>query len=365
MTIRCSRCQTDNRDGRRFCAECGGALPTSCAACGFANEPGERFCGGCGTRMEVESVGEGPARQEAERRHLTVMFCDMVGSTEMAELLDPEDLREVILDYQAACIQVVERFDGFVARFMGDGLLVYFGHPRAHEDDAERAVLAGLEIARAVSGLNETASHHCVVHYACRVGIASGMVVVGDLIGEGASEEMAVVGATPNLAARLHGLAPADGVIIADSTHALVRGLFDAESLGSQTVKGVSEPVAMWRVRHALDAESRFAASHTSSLIDLVGRDDELLQLRQCWAHIREGAGQCFLLSADPGMGKSRLVAALSGGLDQEESLVVRYQCSAHHTNSALFPFIRQLEQAADFQYEDSIDQKLSKLETS
>jgi class 3 adenylate cyclase/tetratricopeptide (TPR) repeat protein len=363
MTIKCSRCQTDNRIGRRFCAECGGALPSACAACGFANDPGELFCGGCGVRLEAESVGEGLARQEAERRHLTVMFCDMVGSTEMAEQLDPEDLREVILDYQAACIQVVERFDGFVARFMGDGLLVYFGHPRAHEDDADRAVRAGLEIAQAVSALNETGAHRSEVNYAGRVGIASGMVVVGDLIGEGASEEMAVVGATPNLAARLQGLAPSDGVVIADNTHALVRGLFDAESLGPQNVKGVSEPVLVWRVCRALDTESRFEASHTSSLIDLVGRDDELHQLRQCWAHIREGAGQCVLLSADPGLGKSRLVAALSEGLDHGESQVVRYQCSAHHTNSALFPFISRLERVAGFQHEDSIDQKLSKLE--
>ena len=363
MTITCSRCQTDNREGRRFCAECGGALPSTCAACGFSNEPEERFCGGCGARLETAAAAEGPARQEAERRHLTVMFCDMVGSTEMAEQLDPEDLREVILDYQAACIRVVERFDGFVARFMGDGLLVYFGHPRAHEDDAERAVRAGLEISRAVSALNDTASHRSEVHYAGRVGIASGMVVVGDLIGEGASEEMAVVGATPNLAARLQGLAPPDGVVIADSTRALVRGLFATESLGSQTVRGVSEPVTVWRVHRALEAESRFEASRVSSLIDMVGRDDELLRLRHCWARSRGGSGQSVLLSADPGMGKSRLVAALSEGLNPADSHVIRHQCSAHHTNSALFPFIRQLERAAGFEHQDTLEQKLSKLE--
>ena len=363
MSIKCSSCQTENRAGRRFCAECGGALPVACPACGFANEPEERFCGGCGAKLEAESVNEPAIRQEAERRHLTVMFCDMVGSTEMAERLDPEDMREVILDYQAACIAVVERFEGFVARFMGDGLLVYFGHPKAHEDDAERAVRAGLEIASAVSALNESASHRSEVHYAGRVGIASGMVVVGDLIGEGASEEMAVVGATPNLAARLQGLAPADGVVIADSTHALVRGLFATESLGAQSVKGVSEPVEVWRVGRALDGESRFEARRSSSLVDLVGRDGELRQLGNCWSSASEGSGQAVLLSADPGLGKSRLVAALTEGLDPDHSQVVRYQCSAHHTNSALFPFISQLERAAGFEHEDSTGQKLAKLE--
>ncbi len=237
--MQCANCGAENREGRRFCAGCGASLALPCPACGFGNEPGENFCGGCGAALGEQpsadpSVPSQPEKREAgtpeaERRQLTVMFCDLVGSTALSERLDPEDLREVIHTYQECCAGVVARFGGFIARYMGDGLLVYFGYPQAHEDDAERAIRAGLGIVEAVGGLHPRDDLTLQV----RVGIATGLVVAGDMIGEGASEESAVLGETPNLASRLQALAEPDTVVIAPATHHLVSGLFEHKDLGS------------------------------------------------------------------------------------------------------------------------------------
>ena len=253
----------ENAAIRRFCAQCGAALPFSCSACGFENEPSAKFCGGCG-----EPIGEttapvpvrltpAPHPGGAERRQLTIMFCDLVGSTALSTRFDPEDLREIIAAYHRTVAGIVAGFDGFVSRYMGDGLLVYFGYPQAHEDDPERAVRAGLDAIDAVGRLDVQS-----VKLQARVGIATGLVVVGDLIGEGSAQEQSVVGETPNLAARLQALAEPTAVVIAAGTRRLVGDLFEYRDLGAAEVKGIAGPVPAWQVLRpsAVAAASRHCA---------------------------------------------------------------------------------------------------------
>ena len=241
----------------------------------------------------------------AERRQVTVMFSDLVGSTALSARMDPEDLREVITAYQKCVAETVQRFDGFVAKYMGDGVLVYFGYPQAHEDDAERAVRAGLELVAAVGALKTHAPLQT------RIGIATGLVVVGDLIGSGASQEQAIVGETPNLAARLQGLAEPNSVVIAESTRRLLGDLFTYKELGGTHLKGFAEPVPAWNVVGEGAADSRFDAQHGASMTPLIGRDQELALLLDRWERAKEGEGQVVLLSGEPGIGKSRLVRSL------------------------------------------------------
>jgi class 3 adenylate cyclase len=222
----------------------------------------------------------------AERRQVTVMFSDLVGSTALSARMDPEDLREVISAYQECVAEIVRRFDGFVAKYMGDGILVYFGYPHAHEDDAERAVRAGLELIAGVAGLKTHASLQT------RVGIATGVVVVGDLIGTGAAQEQAVVGETPNLAARLQGFAEPNTVVIADTTRSLLGNLFELQDLGAREVKGIAAPVQAWVALRASSVEGRFEALHASGLIALVGRKEETELLQRCWSKAKCGEGQ-------------------------------------------------------------------------
>ena len=299
-----------------------------------------------------------PKTQDApERRHVTVLFSDLVGSTALSARMDPEDLREVISAYQTCVGEAVHRFDGFVAKYMGDGVLVYFGYPEAHEDDAERAVRAGLDLVAMVRGLKTHAPLEA------RVGIATGLVVVGDLIGSGASQEQAIVGKTPNLAARLQGIAAPNTVVIAESTRKLLGNLFDVEDLGANDLKGISGAERAWAVRRPSSAESRFEALHTSGLTKLVGRQEELDLLLRRWSKAMDREGQVVLLSGEPGIGKSRLIAALSERLASEPHTRLRYFCSPQHTDSALYPIISQLERAAGFTYEDSVQAKLDKLD--
>jgi class 3 adenylate cyclase len=270
----------------------------------------------------------------AERRQVTVMFSDLVGSTALSTRMDPEDLREVISGYQKCVAETVGRFGGFVAKYMGDGVLVYFGYPQAHEDDAERAVRAGLELAAAVSGLKTHAALQA------RVGIATGLVVVGDLIGSGASQEQAIVGETPNLAARLQGVAEPNGVVIAQSTRRLLGDLFELEDLGEQNLKGVETPVPAWAALRSSSIESRFEALHPGGVTALVGREEELELLLRRWSKATTGEGQVVLLSGEAGIGKSRLTAALLERLAGEPHTRLRYFCSPQYTDSALYPFI-------------------------
>jgi class 3 adenylate cyclase len=294
----------------------------------------------------------------AERRQLTVMFCDLVGSTALSARLDPEDLRALIGAYHRCCAEVIERAGGFVAKYMGDGVLAYFGYPRADEHDAERAVRAGLALVEAVAGLHTAAGEALQV----RVGIATGLVVVGDLLGQGAAQEQAVVGETPNVAARLQALAAAGSVVIAPSTRQLTGGLFEYEDLEATEIKGLTEPVAAARVLRESRTDSRFEALRVAST-PLVGREEELALLQRRWQQAKSGEGRVVLLSGEPGIGKSRLAETLVGQLADEPHTRLRSFCSPHHQDHALYPTITQLERAAGFRREDAADERLDKLE--
>jgi class 3 adenylate cyclase len=294
----------------------------------------------------------------AERRQLTVMFCDLVGSTALSARLDPEELREVIGAYHSCVAAAIERTGGFVAKYMGDGVLAYFGYPRADEHDAERAVRAGLALVEAVAGLDTLAVERLQV----RVGIATGLVVVGDLIGQGAAQEQAVVGETPNLAARLQALAEPGTVVIGPSTRRLTGGLFDYEDLGAVEIKGLAGPVAAARVVCESAAEGRFVALR-GVRTPLVGRDEELAMLERRWQQAKSGEGGVVLLSGEPGIGKSRLAQTLIDRLAGEAHTRLRTFCSPHHRDHALYPTITQLERAAGFRRDDTADERLDKLE--
>jgi class 3 adenylate cyclase/predicted ATPase len=293
----------------------------------------------------------------AERRQVTVMFSDLVGSTALSARMDPEDLREVISAYQKCVADTVQRLGGFVAKYMGDGVLVYFGYPQAHEDDAERAVRAGLELVAAVGALKTNSPLQT------RVGIATGLVVVGDLIGSGASQEQAIVGETPNLAARLHGTAKPDSVVIAESTRKLVGNLFELEHLGAQDLKGIVGPVLAWMALRPSSVESRFEALHVGGVTALVGREEELEIIMRRWSKAKSGEGQVVLLSGEPGIGKSRLTAALLERAAPDPHTRFRYFCSPQRTDSVLYPIINQMERAAGFTHSDTGQMKLDKLD--
>ena len=309
--------------------------------------------------VPIETATEPVARDEAERRHLTVMICDLVGSTALSARLDPEDMNAVIDAYHAACARIMLTYDGFIGEFRGDGILAYFGYPRAHEDDAERTVRAGLDIIATVARLETRAAEPLAV----RIGIATGLVVVGDLSGEGALRKHALVGETPNLAARLQTLAEPGTVVVAASTRRLLGDLFHLRDLGRHEVKGIAAPVAAWVVEGVSASESRFEAIHTAGLSDLIGREDEIDFLLERQRLAWKDEGQIVLISGEPGIGKSRLVAALAERIAGEPHTRLRYQCSPYHTSSALRPFIARLERAAGFKADDVPEQRLDKLE--
>ena len=304
----------------------------------------------------VASAGSDAPQDTAERRQVTVMFSDLVGSTALSARMDPEDLREVIAAYQKAVAATVQRFGGFVAKYLGDGVLVYFGYPQAHEDDAERAVRAAIELIQAVSSLKSGAPLQT------RVGIGTGLVVVGDLIGSGEAQGRGIVGETPNLAARLQAIAEPNTVVIAESTRRLLGNLFDLEDLGAKELKGIA-PVRAWAALRPASVESRFEALHGSGLTELVGREEELELLLRRWSKAKAGGGQVALLSGESGIGKSRLTAALMERLESEPHTRLRYFCSPQHTDSALYPVIGQMERAAGLAHGDTAKIKYDKLD--
>jgi class 3 adenylate cyclase/predicted ATPase len=297
------------------------------------------------------------AADTAERRQVTVLFSDLVGSTALSARMDPEDLRELISAYHKCVAEAVHRFDGFVAQYLGDGVLVYFGYPEAHEDDAERAVRAGLELIAVVIALKTPASLQT------RVGIATGVVVVGDLSGSGETQERGIVGETPNLAARLQGIAEPNTVVIAEDTRRLLGNLFELKDLGARDLKGVAEPVRAWVALRASTVESRFEALHVSGLTALVGREEETELLLRRWSRAKSGEGQVVLISGEAGIGKSRLTAALLESLAPEPHTRLRYFCSPQHTDSAFSSIIGQMERAAGLLHDDTPQQKLDKLD--
>ncbi len=307
--------------------------------------------------VDAHSTTDTSARDAAERRQVTVMFSDLVGSMALSARMDPEDLREVISTYQKCVADTVGHFGGFVAKYMGDGVLVYFGYPQAHEDEAERAVRAGLQLVAAVGDLKTHAALQT------RVGIATGLVVVGDLIGSGASQEQAIVGEAPNLAARLQSIAEPNMVVIAEGTRKLLGNLFELEDLGPKDLKGITGPVHVWAALRPASVESRFEALHASGLTDIVGREKELELLLRRWSKAKSGEGQVVLMSGEAGIGKSRLIAALLERLAGEPQTRLRYFCSPQHTDSAFYPIIGRIAGAAGFTPEDTPKDKLNKLD--
>ncbi|MFL5283891.1 MAG: AAA family ATPase [Rhodopila sp.] len=309
-------------------------------------------------QVSSSSTSTEPAEATAERRPLSVMFCDLIGSTALSARLDPEDLREVIRGYQARVATTIRQFDGFIARYVGDGVLIYFGWPQAHETDAARAVHAGLAVAAAVSEAPLNGETLQV-----RIGIATGLVVIGEPIGAGDSRQQTAVGETPNVAARLESLAGPGQIVIDCATHRQIGGLFDCEELDTVALKGLPEPVPAWQVVAENRTLGQFEALR-SSATPLVGREEEMELLLRRWAQAKAGSGKVVLISAEPGVGKSRLAEALAKRIATESHIRLRYFCSPHHQNSALYPVIAQMERVIGFAHRDPPATRLAKLQT-
>jgi len=366
----CQSCKADIPDGSRFCPQCGAPQALKCAACGAENTAGSRFCAQCGGKLgeaatpsaattpaAAPSMSAAPrAGSSAERRQLTVMFCDLVGSTALSTQLDPEDLRDVIAAYHKCAATVVARFGGFIAKYMGDGVLIYFGYPEANEADAENAVRTALAMVEAVGAL--AAGKHQV-----RIGIATGLVVVGELVGAGEAQERNVVGETPNLAARLQSVAAPNTVVIAASTRRLTGDAFEYEPIEPAQLKGFDGPVSAWRVLREHTMQSRFDALRAASVVPLVGREEELELLLRRWQQAKAGEGRVVLLSGEPGIGKSRLMAALVEQIEADSPIYLRYFCLPHHQGSALQPVVAQLQHAAGFTRDDTSASRRTKIE--
>ncbi len=323
---------------------------------GLGMGPRKRIMAAIAEAAEVvaENAASEP-RQSAERRQITVMFCDLVGSTALSEQLDPEDLRSLMQAYQRTAGEAIGRYEGHVAQYLGDGLMTYFGWPRAHEDDAERAVRAALEIVEAVKTIEPPLQ--------VRVGIATGAVVVGETGGGDASVPKLAVGETPNIAARVQGLAEADGIVIAASTRRLVGGAFELEDTGAHSLKGIVDPVHAWAVTGVASTEGRFEAARGASLTPLVGRDAEIAMVLERWQRAKAGEGQAIMLSGEPGIGKSRLAHGLLERLGDESHIRLRYQCSPYYMNTALYPVIKHLERAAGFAMDSGDETRLDRME--
>jgi class 3 adenylate cyclase/predicted ATPase/RNA polymerase subunit RPABC4/transcription elongation factor Spt4 len=370
-TKACAGCQAAIPTDARFCPQCGAPQALACAACGHVNAAGSKFCAQCGARLEAgASPSPAPAprppaartaapraAQAAERRQLTVMFCDLVGSTALSTQLDPEDLRDVIAAYHKCAAEVVSRLGGYVAKYMGDGILIYFGYPDAHEADAENAVRAALALVDAIAKLFAADGHQV------RIGIATGLVVVGELVGAGEAQERNVVGETPNLAARLQSAAAPNTSVVDATTRRLAGDLFEYEAIAATLLKGFQGPVNAWRVLRERTIASRFEALRAASQTPLIGRQEELELLRRRWQQIKDGEGRVVLLAGEPGIGKSRLMAALEDDVKQEAYARLRYFCQPHHQGSVLQPILAQLQHAAGFSPDDTPAAKRAKLD--
>jgi class 3 adenylate cyclase/DNA-binding winged helix-turn-helix (wHTH) protein/predicted ATPase len=386
--IACPQCQQENSVKASYCGECGGRLVWVCPACGHAESLHTRFCSNCGTllrrslpatdappsipqsnlqpaRVGLDKAFSAAQRElEAERRHLTLLFCDLVDSTPLSVHLDPEELREVVRAYHAVCAEIIERFDGHIAQYLGDGLLVYFGYPRAHEDDAQRAVRTGLGIVEALRPLQRRLQTEQKVSLAVRIGIHSGLVVVGD-IGEGARHERLALGEAHNLAARLQGLAPPDTVLISATTARLVQGWFVCEARGDQALKGFTAPMPVYHVLEESGVQSRLDTVGASGLTPLVGREREVNLLLQRWEDVKQGLGQVVVLTGEAGIGKSRLVRAVQERLAGERFTPLECRCLPHAQHSALYPMIELGRRLLQWHRDEAPDVTLAKLEAA
>ena len=337
-----------------------------CGHCGLESPPDLRFCGGCGARLEDRSSAVAPVitpSADAQRRHMTVLFCDVVGSTPLAGLLDPEDWREVISGYQHACVRAIERFDGYTAQYVGDGVVAYFGYPRAHEDDAQRAVHAGLGILEELVTLNAHLRERFEIALQVRIGLHTGVVIVGEMGAGEARSRHEMVGEMPHIAARLESIAAPGSVVISEDTHHLVEGYFETESLGQKELKGVSRPIGVHRVLRPTGAVGRLEVAGARRLTPVVGREHELARLADAWEQVESGQGGIAHVTGPAGIGKSRLVHALVERLGEQVVAVQTWQCSAHHRSTSLYPVMRFLERLLGFETVETAEDRLTALE--
>jgi len=351
----CPSCGAENRAERRFCSKCGAALSLACVKCGFINDPGDEFCGGCGQRVSAATAQpvqrkDGP--RDAERRQLTVMFCDLVGSTALAGRLDPEELREHVRAYQGVSAEVIARFEGHIAQYLGDGLLVYFGYPLAHEDDAQRAVSAGLAVVDAVATLNARQPAGGVA-LAVRVGIHTGLVVVGE-VGSGSRREQLALGETPNIAARLEALAEPGTVVVSTATHRLVERRFSCRDLGAHTLRGVTNPLSVYHVLGERITTGRGGSLPAAWTTPLVGREREVALVLERWDAAAEGLGQVILLSGEAGIGKTRITQTVCARLQGTPHTQLDGRCSPYRQHSPMHVVAELVQGALGYEREDT-----------
>src|SRR5713101_7667008 len=343
--MRCPQCDTANREGRKFCASCGSPLAAACRKCGASNLPGEQFCGECGAVLSapgdpaVATAVEPLDVHAGERRHLTILFCDLVGSTTLTAQLDPEEWRATVAGYQRAAAEAITRFGGDLVRYVGDGIMAFFGYPAAHDNDAERAARAGLAILDAIAQLNEQPAH---TKLAVRIGIDSGQVVVG----AGAGKEVDAFGDTANIAARVQAAAEPDTVVVTGDTHRLISGLFIVEELGAQTLKGIERPIQLYRIVRPSGMRGRLAAAAaTRALTHFVGREDELRLLQSRWERVVEGEGQVITIVGEAGIGKSRLVQEFRDRIVAERHTWLECATAAFFQNTPFYAVADMLQQ--------------------
>ncbi|MGA9251306.1 MAG: adenylate/guanylate cyclase domain-containing protein [Roseobacter sp.] len=359
----------ENREDRKFCGRCGIALPLCCLSCGFANESDDVFCGGCGAKVaDAPILSPQRAKRpqsdvfEGDRRQLTVMFCDLVGSTLMSEQRDPEEMTRFLTAYRIACADVVERYGGYVANYMGDGLLVYFGYPQAHEDDPQRAIRAGLSVIDAIKNLNRdfgTATQKLNV----RIGVNTGLVVAADIAAGERRDRIAVVGDTTNIAARLQSMAEPGTIVIGSRTHRLIEGLFVCDPLGPKQLKGLSRAMEAFRVREATDARSSFEAKLRLGLTPMAGRQKEMGLLTDRWDQARGGSGQVVLLSGEPGVGKSRVLQNFQSIVADDGGSAISFICSSYGQDTPFHPVVDFIERALQVGANATAEATLDKLD--
>lgn len=370
--MNCASCNFQCPDGMKFCGQCGASVQIICSNCQFDNPTGFSYCGNCGTQLSTKSehspLQKLPLQEthhvEAEHRHLTVMFCDLVGSTALSSKLDPEELREVIREYQEVSAKVVNRFEGHIAQYLGDGILVYFGYPTAHENDAHRAVSSGLGIIEAIKRMNRRISEQKGISIEVRLGIHTGHVVIGDMGGVGKTEQLAL-GATPNIAARLEGLADSNSLVISTDTYKLVHKFFDCEESGLHELKGISEPMQIYKVHSENSVRSRLTVDQTGiDRLPLIGRSSEVTKILGLWNEAKESKSHILLISGEAGVGKSHLLQTITTKIVDDEGWLITHYCSPYHKNTAFYPVIDIIENVVlQFNPDDSAPDKISVIE--